>query len=207
VNLSAVILAGGKSSRMGRDKAWLEADGQPLLARVVATVRELGVEEIFISGRAGEDYSALRCPVLFDLEPECGPLGGIERGLDATVSPLLLVLAVDLPHMTTPFLRKLVARCDALTGAVPMLNGELEPLAAIYPRRCHAIAFDCITHSRLAARDFAAAGLREQAVRTLTVTKADAACFHNWNTPADIPAPVPCRKSTRRAAVSGRLCQ
>jgi len=207
MNLSAVILAGGASRRMGRDKAWLEADGQSLLVRAVAKARELGAEEVFISGREGEDYSALRCPVLLDLEPGFGPLGGLERGLHAAASPLLLVLAVDLPHMTTAFLRKLAARCNALTGVVPQLNGELEPLAAIYPRRCHALAFDALAHARHAARDFAVACLHEQTVRTMTVVKADADCFNNWNTPADVVPPIPCRKSTSPAAVSGRLCQ
>ncbi|MBI5387245.1 MAG: molybdenum cofactor guanylyltransferase [Verrucomicrobia bacterium] len=188
MDLSAVILAGGESRRMGRDKAWLEADGQSLLAGAVAKARELGAEEIFISGREGEDYSALHCPVLLDLEPGFGPLGGIERGLRAAASPLLLVLAVDLPHMTTVFLRQLAARCDVLTGAVPKLNGELEPLAAIYPKRCHVIASDFITQSRHAARDFAEACLREKAVRTFPVASTDAPCFDNWNTPADVPA-------------------
>ena len=69
MDLSAVILAGGESRRMGRDKAWMELEGQPLVALAVEKVRALGVTEIFISGRAGQDYSALTCPVLFDLKP------------------------------------------------------------------------------------------------------------------------------------------
>ncbi len=92
---SAVILAGGESKRMGGDKAWVESGGRPLVQLAVEKVRELGIKEIFTSGRAGEDYSALKCAVLFDLEPGFGPLGGIERGLHECASPLLLVLAVD----------------------------------------------------------------------------------------------------------------
>lgn len=207
MNLSAVILAGGASRRMGRDKAWMETDGQALLARAVAVVRELGVNEVFVSGREGQDYSALRCPVLVDLEPGFGPLGGIERGLKASSSPLLLILAVDLPHMTSAFLRKLAARCDALTGAVSKLNGELEPLAAIYPKRCHAIAFDFITQSHHAARDFAEACRRERAVRTFPVPPADAGCFANWNTPEDVVSKNPDArsKSTPRQHRAGLL--
>src|SRR5512137_817213 len=137
MNVSAVILAGGESRRMGRAKAWLEVEGEPLIVRAVAAARALGVEEVFISARRGQDYSSLGCPVLVDQARSCGPLGGIERGLGASASPLLLVLAVDLPHMTIPFLRKLVARCGASTGLVPKLKGQLEPLAGIYPKRCH----------------------------------------------------------------------
>jgi len=186
MNLSAVILAGGESRRMGKDKAWLEVGGQPLLARAVSTVRDSGIEEILISGRAGTDYSALRCPVLLDLEPGCGPLSGIERAFEATGAPLLLVLAVDLPNMTAAFLRKLAGRCDPLTGAVPKLSGQLEPLAAIYPKRCRFIALDCLLKCRRAARDFADACLREHAIRTFSVARADIGCFENWNSPGDI---------------------
>ena len=190
MKLSAVILAGGESSRMGQDKAWLEAAGQPLITRAVSIIRDSGIEDILISGRAGTDYSALRCPVLLDREPGCGPIAGIERALEATSAPLMLVLAVDMPNMSAAFLRKLADHCDALTGAVPKLNGQLEPLTAIYPQRCRLIARDCLLKSRLAARDFADACLRERAVRTFVVARADAACFDNWNTPADVAAPV-----------------
>lgn len=191
LNLSAVILAGGASRRMGRDKAWVEFEGRPLIQLAVDKVRALGVEEIFVSGRAGPDYSALKCPVLFDLEPGFGPLGGIERALHECSAPLLMVLAVDMPLITIPFLQKMLARCDRLTGAVPKLKGELEPLAAVYPKRCHVIAWDCVVKSRHAVRDFAAACRREQAVRTLRVTRADSACFSNWNSSADLPGAVP----------------
>jgi len=194
MHLSAVILAGGESRRMGRDKAWLEVGGQPLIRRALSTVRDSGIQEVVISGRAGTDYSTLGCPVLFDLEPGRGPLGGISRALAAATTPLVLVLAVDLPGITAAFLRKLAAHCDPLTGAVPELRGELEPLAAIYPKRCHVIARDCLLTFRHAARDFAEVCRREHAVRTFEVSGTDARCFANWNSPADVaspPRPVP----------------
>ena len=190
MNLSAVILAGGQSSRMGRDKAWIEIDGQPLIARAVRTVRDSGISEIFISGRAGTDYSPLRCPVLLDLNPCFGPMAGIERALDATQAPLMLVLAVDLPRMTAAFLHKLAAQCDPLTGAIPKLNGEIEPLAAIYPKRCRFFARDCLLKFSHAARDFAHACLRERAVRSFRVQNTDTPCFENWNRSSDVTAPT-----------------
>jgi molybdenum cofactor guanylyltransferase len=186
VNLSAVILAGGESKRMGRDKASVQFKGNSLLSLAVEKVRQLGITEVFISGRAEMDYSTLNCPVLLDLEPGCGPLGGIERGLHASSSAMLLVLAVDLPHMTTAFLRKLIAQCDPSTGVLPKLDGRCEPLAAIYPKRCHIIARNSLARSRLAVREFAEKCLEESAVRTMEVSPADAGCFANWNTPADV---------------------
>lgn len=184
--LSAVILAGGESRRMGRDKAWVEFGGKPLVQLAVEKAGQLGIREIFISGRAGEDYSALKRPVLFDLEPGFGPMGGIERGLYECATPLLLVLAVDLPRMSTAFLTRMQQSCDRLTGVVPKLNGELEPLAAIYPKRCHKFASAAIAKSQHSARDFASACLRERAVRVLEISRTDAGCFANWNTAADM---------------------
>lgn len=186
VETSAVILAGGESRRMGRAKAWLEIDGKPLIQLAVEKVRTLGICEIFISGRAGEDYSALNCPVLFDLEPGFGPIGGIERGLHECTSPLLLVLAVDLPRISPALLGRMRKACDRLTGVVPKLCEQLEPLAAIYPKRCHALAFAAIAKAQYSARDFASACLREKAVRTYAVTQREASDFMNWNRPADV---------------------
>ena len=189
MKLSAVILAGGESKRMGRDKAWIEKNGVPLIVRAVATVRRAGVEDIFISGRPGVDYSVLGRPVLYDRQAGLGPLGGIERALLETRSPLLLVLAVDLARMTPECLKSLAGRCDDLTGAVPELNGQLEPLAAIYPRRCHAIAASLLQQSRHAAREFAETCYREHAVTCISVPSdaVSAACFANWNSPSDLP--------------------
>src|SRR5687768_5891466 len=101
MNLSAVILAGGESRRMGQDKAWLNVDGVPLISRALAIVRELAIDEIFISGRSGQDYSTFGCPVLEDLRPDLGPLGGIERSLAASTASAVLVQAVDLPRMNS----------------------------------------------------------------------------------------------------------
>jgi molybdopterin-guanine dinucleotide biosynthesis protein A len=183
--VSALILAGGASRRMGRNKAWLELEGHTLLGLAIEKVRAAGCAEVMISGRGDADYSTFGCPVLYDLEPGFGPVAGIERGLHACATPLLLVLAVDLPQMTVDFLKRLRRRCNALTGAVPWRAGDFEPLAAIYPKRCHALAFDALIRGRHSARDFAVACRRERAVRILRVTTETAPCFINWNHPAD----------------------
>src|ERR1041384_571654 len=93
MNFSAVILAGGASRRMGRDKAWVEVAGESLLSRAVATVRRAGASEVLISGRPGVNYSTLEARVLFDGKPGQGPLGGIEQALAVANFPLVLVLA------------------------------------------------------------------------------------------------------------------
>jgi molybdopterin-guanine dinucleotide biosynthesis protein A len=180
---SAVILAGGQSRRMGRDKALVELAGKPLLRLAVEKVQALGPAQVFISGLQGTDYSALRCPVLHDRVPGLGPLGCIEQGLRAASLPLVLVLAVDLPLITDAFLRKLTARCDPFSGGVPELDGQLESLAAVYSRGCYALAAALIAGGHYPARGFAVACLEAGVVKRLAVTADDAACFANWNHP------------------------
>ncbi|MCL4180798.1 MAG: molybdenum cofactor guanylyltransferase [Verrucomicrobia bacterium] len=186
MKFSAVILAGGQSRRMGRDKAWIEYDGQPMIQWTLNQVRQTGITEVFISGQPDVDYAALGCPLLLDPQPHLGPLSGIERGLHRCTLPLLLVLAVDMPGITTDWLQKLVARCDALTGVVPQWQGRLEPLAAVYPKRCHCFAFDRILRGSRAAREFATDCLREGAVKRWKVPASAASGLANWNWPHDV---------------------
>ena len=161
MNFSAVILAGGKSSRMGRDKAFLEVGGQTLLARQIGLARELCAAEIFISGRADADYSGFGCCVLQDKYSDAGPLAGIESALNATKSSMLLVLAVDLPGMSTEFLRRLAAGCSETCGVIPKLAGHVEPLAAFYPKATQSLAIAALERKSFAVKDFA--GLCENA--------------------------------------------
>ena len=189
MDFSTLILAGGRSRRMGRPKAFLPVEGETLLERAVRIARELNPVEVLISGRAGHDYSALPgCRVVLDREPDLGPLGGIERGLASSRTPLLLVLAVDLPHITAAFLRRLLGHCDASIGVVPRLDGRLEPLAAVYPTTSHRLADRLLAQRQLAAQTFANACLLAQAVRILELGGPEAALFRNWNTPADAAA-------------------
>jgi molybdopterin-guanine dinucleotide biosynthesis protein A len=188
MRFSAVILAGGRSSRMGRDKAWLDIHGQPLLKRQIQTVREAGAVEVFISGRAGVDYAGFQLPVLLDVRAGQGPIAGIERALSICASSHLLVLAVDLPQMSSEYLQRLMANCSVKAGVVPRLAGELEPLAAIYPKDCLPLAQAAIAGSKFAVRDFVLNCFASGLLRELDVAREDAAYFNNWNQPGDFSA-------------------
>lgn len=185
MRFSAVILAGGRSCRMQRDKAFLPCRGTTLLARQVTLVRELAPAEIFISGRADADYGALGLPVLMDHFTDLGPLAGVERALGETNRPLLLVLAVDLPDMTADFLRQLAARCHAGSGVVPRTRHGLEPLAAFYPRAMQPIAAAMLHDERAAMTEFIRRGVAAGLVDDWACPAADEACFRNWNEPED----------------------
>ncbi len=212
MNFSAVILAGGKSSRMGRDKAWLEVNGQPLLARQLGLARELGAAEVFISGRADVDYDAFGCRVLLDKFAGAGPLAGIERALNAATLPLVLVLAVDLPEMNVEFLHRLGIGCAENMGAIPRVNGNIEPLAAFYPKTSWKIAAESLetfwTAERrsptrhvampfhflagsetgaLGVKCFAEGCVQSGLARFVELPAAETRHFANWNSVADLP--------------------
>jgi len=190
MNFSAVILAGGKSSRMGRDKAWLEIDGQTLLARQIALVRELGVTEIFISGRPDADYSAFGCCILQDKFPDTGPLAGIERALNASKSPLLLVLAVDLPEMSAALLQRLAADCSETCGVIPQMTARIEPLVAFYPKAAHELALARLECGDFVVKEFAGACVRSGLARFVELPANEAKYFANWNSPADLTSTI-----------------
>jgi molybdenum cofactor guanylyltransferase len=186
VEFSAVILAGGRSSRMGRDKAWLNVDGRPLLERQLALARDLGPVEVFISGRPDTDYAPWHCPVLHDRVAGAGPLAGIAVALEASRTPHLLVLAVDLPRMTREVLDRLLVACAPDRGAVPRFPAGPEPLAALYPKSAAGLAFDQLKSGRLAARAFAESCDRAGLIRFVDLPIEQAACFANWNSPKDL---------------------
>src|SRR6266849_10776941 len=106
-DVGAFILAGGKSTRMGTDKAFVTLDGRTLLARALDLARSV-TSEVRIVGSA-EKFAAFG-PVVEDVFRECGPLGGIHAGLRSSPAELNLVLAVDLPFVSAELFRFLIGR-------------------------------------------------------------------------------------------------
>jgi molybdenum cofactor guanylyltransferase len=137
--VTAFILAGGKSTRMGRDKAFIELGGQTLLARALNLSRAVAAE-CSIAGDPGK-FAAFG-PVVEDIFPDCGPLGGIHAALRNSHTELNLILAVDLPALTPQFLEYLVAAARKSTALVivPHAGGALQPLCAIYRREFAEVA-------------------------------------------------------------------
>lgn len=132
-DVSAFILAGGKSTRMGADKAFVTLDGRTLLARVLELARSL-TEDVRIVGEAAK-FGAF-APVVQDLFRDCGPLGGIHAALRASREDLNLILAVDLPFISLALLQFLItrARSSPAVVTVPQAGGGWQPLCAVYRR-------------------------------------------------------------------------
>lgn len=132
-DVSAFILAGGKSTRMGTDKAFVTLNGRTLLARLLEVVRSV-TTDVRIVGDAAK-FAAF-APVVEDVFPGCGPLGGIHAALRASTSELNLILAVDVPFVSFALLQFLMAhaRNSDASVTVPRINQGWQPLCAVYRR-------------------------------------------------------------------------
>lgn len=145
--LTAFVLAGGKSSRMGADKALLQLPGQTLLQRALELARSVS-EDVRIVG-VREKFGEF-APVVEDKYPNRGPLGGIHAALSATTNPFNLILAVDLPFLEKRFLLHLLAeaRASGAVVTVPRAAGGLQPLCAVYRREFAALAEQALAAGR-----------------------------------------------------------
>jgi molybdenum cofactor guanylyltransferase len=133
MTFSALLLAGGESRRMGRDKATMGLGGRPLWKRQLELLRALCPEQIFISARTQPAWLPNNVELLLDDPPSRGPLSGLAKALVTLRTTHLIALAVDMPFMTADEFRKLLERTREDCGVVPIVWDRAEPLAAIYP--------------------------------------------------------------------------
>ena len=150
---SGFVLAGGLSTRMGKDKALLLYQGKTMLEHVAAVVREV-VGNVAVIG-APELYGALVQPIYADKIPGCGPIGGIYTALSVSATDWNLVFACDMPAVSAAALQALV-QPEAGPGTDCVLAigpGGPEPLCAVYHRRCLAALDRAIRDKRFKMRD------------------------------------------------------
>ena len=133
--LTVAIQSGGKSSRMGTDKAFVLFDGVPMIEVVRAAVAGLGDELILITNKP-DDYAHLGLPMFGDLYPDTGPLGGIYTALSAAAHPHVLVVACDMPWLNRPLLEYMVGLRETADVVVPRWDKFPEPLHAVYSKAC-----------------------------------------------------------------------
>ncbi len=184
---TAVLLAGGKSARMGRDKAGVLIDSQPLWQRQLATLRAIHPHELFISGKPDGPYADTGVEILADNFPGLGPLAGLEAALRRASHPLVLVLAIDLPAMTADFLSRIVRHTAAsATGCVPRDDHWFEPLAAVYPRACLPLAEACLRDADRSMQRFVRLAVEQGFMRVRELADSELALFKNLNEPGDL---------------------
>ena len=179
--VAGFVLAGGKSSRMGRDKALLELDGELLIERALRKLSAV-CDEVAIAGGGAELARFGR--VVPDLKPGLGPLGGIVAALEQSGWEWNLFLAVDMPFVPVEVLRALVAAAGGAEMVVlSRAEGYVQPLCGVYSRRALPALRAELEAGRLKVKDaVAAAG----AVGYVEFAELD--WFRNLNTPEDLRA-------------------
>ena len=190
------VLVGGRSSRMGTDKALLRLGGQTLLERALAVLRGV-CREVAVAGDPARFASyAVTLPDVF---PACGPLSGIHAALRDSPAELNFVLAVDMPNVSTElvaFLLALAAGCDAVV-TVPRTGRGFQPLCAVYRPSFATVAEQALRTGRYKI-DALFAGLSIRAVGEPELMAAGFSeqSFVNLNTPEDVQAAQPRPSST-----------
>src|SRR5436305_14458652 len=166
MNLSGVLLAGGESRRMGKDKSTVLFRGKSLWELQLELLRKLELEEILVSARTDPSWRPDDVQFVADVPPSRGPLSGLAASLAQLRSTHLLALAIDMPFMRENFLRDLRDCIEPGLGAVPTIANRAEPLAAIYPCEANGDFRNALTGTdfsvQAVVRDLVAAGkLRE----------------------------------------------
>jgi molybdopterin-guanine dinucleotide biosynthesis protein A len=134
--VSGVILAGGKSRRMGGSpKALLPFGGRPLIEHIAETLRSV-LSDCLVVTNTPELYPSLGLPMVGDVFPEGGSLGGIYSGLRAVPGDAALCVACDMPFLSAPLMVELAGRAGEADVVVPEAGGQLQTLHAIYGKTC-----------------------------------------------------------------------
>ena len=186
LQIAGFILAGGESSRMGRDKGLLELVGVLLILRTARLVETVAGPPAVIGNV--EAYRSFGLRIIGDDWPGAGPLGGIATALRASDAPWSLVVACDLPYLTRDWLDYLIARALAspADAVLPMNALGAEPLCAIYHKRCEPAIRKALESGTRKVTD----GLEEVRIETIAPAEwkafdSEGLLFKNMNSPED----------------------
>jgi molybdopterin-guanine dinucleotide biosynthesis protein A len=188
-DITAFILTGGKSTRMGSDKAFVDYDGRTLLARSLDLARSVASDVRIVGNH--EKFASF-APVVEDIFRDCGPLGGIHAALRASPRELNLMLAVDTPFVTRGFLHYLITEARSAPEAlvvVPRGDGNWQPLCAAYRREFAAAAETALRAGRNRIdRLFDEVRIRVIEQEELEGAGFSPTIFRNLNTPEELKA-------------------
>jgi molybdopterin-guanine dinucleotide biosynthesis protein A len=195
-DLTIAILAGGRSSRMGTDKAFVRVLGRPLIEEILSQSAGLGMESLIVTNQPAE-YVYLGVPLFGDVLPDKGPLGGLYTALHSATRPHVLCIACDMPFVVRPLLDYLISLIPEGDAVVPRLAGEAEPFRAIYSRACLAPIRAALDAGRMRMISFFP-DVRVRFVDEAEIDQFDPQhlSFFNVNTPEDL-------EQARRLALAG----
>lgn len=187
--VSGVVLAGGKSKRMGMDKRHLSVHGKPLLDRVTSILLELFPEVLLVL--AEEDISRQddRMRIVTDLIPDCAAVGGLYTGLYHSRYPRVFVVACDMPFINPAVIELFLQKIDATDIVMAQLVTGLQPLHGLYSKQCLPILKEMIDARDLRLQNIAdKQGLTVHRVSEAEIKRLDPQLlsFLNLNSPADL---------------------
>jgi molybdopterin-guanine dinucleotide biosynthesis protein A len=185
MTLAGVLLAGGESRRMGRDKATLLLDGVPLWERQMGLLRALCPAELLVSAREAPPWLPADARFVADPLPARGPLGGLAAALGAMGATHLLALAIDMPAMTGEHLAALRGAASPGCGVLPWLGDHLEWLPAIYPAEAGTVAAGMLAGDDVSLKGFTRALEAAGKMKRHTIGSPDAKLYANCNSPAE----------------------
>ncbi len=173
---------------MGRDKARLRVEGEPLWRRQWRVLRKSGARPVVLVQTPGQRALTRQrdVRVLRDRFENSGPLAGLHAALSETRAEFVAVLAVDMPAIEPGWFERLFAQCAPGCGAVVRSKNGYEPLAAIYPREALADAEARLERGKYSLQHFVAALVRSRRLRVLRARATDLPQLANWNAPADV---------------------
>jgi molybdopterin-guanine dinucleotide biosynthesis protein A len=183
---SGVVLAGGKSSRMGTPKALLRFDDKPLLVHLVAALGRL-FDDVVVVATRGQELPTVNARIVYDEVSHQGPVGGLRYGLAETNGDVCFVTSCDAVFLNVALIAHLLSRLPGYDVVVPRWQGRLQPLHAIYRRRSVLPALQ----EQLVRGELRPIFLYDK-VPTLVIEEdeikrfdPDGSSFFNMNTPAD----------------------
>jgi molybdopterin-guanine dinucleotide biosynthesis protein A len=190
IEVTGVLLAGGKSRRMGEDKRYLVVGEQTLLERGLGVLRSIFQEVLVViahdSPPLGVDARVVR-----DLVPDCGSLGGLYTGLTQAAAPCIFVVACDMPFLDQAVIAQFTSRRATADIVIAKLAARLHPMHALYGKGCLPVLEQMIRARQLKIQEMVShASLRVQYVTEADLLTIDPSwhSFQNVNTPADLEA-------------------
>jgi molybdopterin-guanine dinucleotide biosynthesis protein A len=185
MTISAVLLTGGKSRRMGKDKATMQFRGVALWEIQLELLRGLQFERIFVSGQNDPPWRPMDAEFVPDAPPSRGPLSGIAAALSRVTTDYLLALGIDIPFMTQTYLQELCPRIKPGRGVVPIIDNRFEPLAAIYPRNAQVDFAEALVGSDFSLQSLIRKLVAAGKLSPIEVSTEEKILFRNLNEPQD----------------------
>lgn len=183
---SGILIAGGRSTRMQKDKASLLFEGVPMWRRQIAVLEQAGAAEVLISGPQDGPWQGGSWRSFPDATPHSGPVSGLLAGLRHSPHALTACLAVDMPGMQPEYMRGLVKEASqSKKSIVPRIDGRWEPLAAAYHRNILPLVLECQAAGQHSLQKLMDSALTHGLVIPKQVEQDGLPLFWNSNTPAE----------------------